>query len=43
MIQIKVFGATNKTTFVIFDQNAEKILNESARDLHGKQTKVQLI
>ena len=32
-IQIEVVNATNKTTFVIFDWDAEKILNKSARDL----------
>ena len=43
MIQIEVFDATNKTTFFIFDQDAEKILNKSARDITEKQTEVQLI
>ena len=43
MIQIEVFDATNKTTFVIFDRDAEKILNKFARDLAEKQTGVQLI
>ena len=28
MIQIEVFNATDKTTFVIFDQDTEKILNK---------------
>ena len=44
MIQIEVFDATNKTTFFfIFDRDAEKILNKSARDITEKQTEVQLI
>ena len=43
MIQIEVFDATNKTTFVIFDRNAEKILNKSARDLAKKQIELQPI
>ena len=43
MIQIEVFDTTNKTTFVIFDRDAEKILNKSARDLAKKQIEVQLI
>ena len=34
--QIEVFDATNKTNFVIFDQDAEKILNKSTRDLAEK-------
>ena len=41
--QIEVFYATDKTTFMIFDWDTEKILNKSARDLAEKQTKVQLI
>ena len=39
MIQIEVFDTTNKTTFVIFDRDAGKILNKSARDLTKKQTR----
>ena len=42
-IQIEVFNATNKTKFVIFDWDAEKILNKSTIDLVEKQAKVQLI
>ena len=38
--QIEVFDSTDKTTFVIFDRDAEKILNKSARDLVEKQTEV---
>ena len=38
MIQIEVFDATNKTTFFIFDRDAEKILSKSIRDLVEKQT-----
>ena len=37
--QIEVFDSTDKTTFVIFDRDAEKILNKSARDLTKKQTR----
>ena len=33
MIQIEVFDATDKTTFEIFDRDADKILNKSTRDL----------
>ena len=36
MIQIEVFNATNKPTFVILDRDAEKILNKFARDLVEK-------
>ena len=36
MIQIEVFDATNKSTFVILDRDAEKILNKSARNLVEK-------
>ena len=36
MIQIEIFDATNKTNFVIFDQDAEKMLNKSTRDLVEK-------
>ena len=43
MIQIEVFDATDKTTFLIFDRDAEKILNKSTRDLDEKQTEVQII
>ena len=46
MIQIEVFNATNKTTFfffLIFDRDAKKILNKSARNLTEKHTEVQLI
>ena len=32
MIQIEVVDATNKTFFVVFDQDAEKILNKFVRD-----------
>ena len=42
-IQIEIFAATNKTKFVIFDWDAEKILNKSTRDLVVKKTEVQLI
>ena len=38
MIRIEVFNATDKTTFVIFDQDTKKILNKCR-----KQTEVQLI
>ena len=40
MIQIEVFDATNKTTFVIFDRDVEKILNKSTRDFAEKQTEL---
>ena len=30
-IQIEIFAATNKTKFVIFDRDVEKILNKSTR------------
>ena len=40
---MEVFYTTDKATFVIFDRDAKKILNKSARDLAEKQTKVQLI
>ena len=43
MIQIEVFYAIDKTNFLIFDRDIEKILNKSARDLAKKQTEVQLI
>ena len=43
MIQIEVFDATDKTTYVIFDWDSKKILNKFARDLAEKQTKVQFI
>ena len=36
MIQIEVSNAIDKTTFVIFDRDAEKILNKFARDLVEK-------
>ena len=42
-LQIEFLDATNKTTFVIFDRDAEKILNKSAKDLAKKQTELQLI
>ena len=42
-IQIEIFAATNKTKFVIFDWDVEKILNKSTRDLDEKQTGVQII
>ena len=42
-IQIEVFDATDKTTYVIFDWDSKKILNKFARDLAEKQTKVQFI
>ena len=35
-IQIEIFDATNKIFFVIFDQDAEKILNKFTRDLAEK-------
>ena len=35
-IQIEVFDAIEKTNFVIFDRDAEKILNKSTRDLAEK-------
>ena len=35
-IQIEVFVVIDKTTFVIFDRDAEKILNKSTRDLAVK-------
>ncbi|XP_065637597.1 replication protein A 70 kDa DNA-binding subunit D-like [Quercus suber] len=41
-IQIEVFDSTDKTTFVIFDQDAEKILNKSAKDLAKKQTEIDI-
>ena len=40
MIQVKDFEATNKTTFVIFDRDIEKILNKPSRNLIEKQTEV---
>ena len=43
MIQIEVFDATNKTTFFIFDRDAEEILNKFAKDIAKKQSEVQLI
>ena len=42
MIQVKDFDATNKTTFVIFDRDAEKILNKYARDLAKKKLRYNL-
>ena len=41
--KLKFQIATDKTTFVIFDWDVEKILNKFARDLIEKQTKVQFI
>ncbi|XP_050248855.1 uncharacterized protein LOC126696111 [Quercus robur] len=41
-IQIEVFDSTDKTTFVIFDRDAEKILNKSAKDLAEKQTEIPM-
>ncbi|KAK9987747.1 hypothetical protein SO802_027986 [Lithocarpus litseifolius] len=41
-IQIEVFDSTDKTTFVIFDRDAEKILNKSAKDLAEKQTEIDI-
>ena len=41
--QIEIIDATDKTTFVIFNRDVEKILNKSARDLTEKHTEVQLI
>ena len=43
MIQIEVFYAIDKTNFLIFDRDIEKILNKSARDLAVKEIVVQLI
>ena len=43
MTKIDVFDATDKSIYLIFDPNAEKILNKSIRDLAEKQTKLQLI
>ena len=43
MIQIEFFDTTDKTTFVIFDRDAEKILNKFASDLTKKQIAIQLI
>ena len=43
MIQIEGFYAIDKTNFLIFDRDIEKILNKSARDLAVKETVVQLI
>ena len=37
MIQIEFFDTTDKTTFVIFDRDAEKILNKFASDLTKKK------
>ena len=42
-LQIEFLDATNKTTFMIFDRDAEKILNKCAKDLAKKQTELQLI
>jgi hypothetical protein len=36
-IKIEVSDATDKTTFVIFDRDAEKILNKSAKNLAENQ------
>ena len=41
--QIEVFDVTDKTTFVIFDRDAKKILNKFVRDLAKRQIEVQLI
>ena len=35
-IQIEVFDSTGKTNFVIFDRDAEIILNKSTRDFVEK-------
>ena len=40
MIQHEVFNITNKTTFVIFDRDVEKILNKPSRNLIEKQNEV---
>ena len=40
---MEVFDAIDKTNSVIFDRDAKKIQNKSARDLAEKQIKVQLI
>ena len=37
--QIEVFDATNKTIFVIFDEDAKKIVNKSTRYLAKKKKK----
>ena len=41
-IQIEVFNATNKTKFVIFDWDVEKILNKSTRDLAENKLRYNL-
>ena len=41
-IQIEIFAATNKTKFVIFDWDVEKILNKSTRDLAENKLRYNL-
>ena len=41
-IQIEIFAATNKTKFVIFDRDVEKILNKSTRDLAKNKLRYNL-
>ena len=41
--QIEIIDAIDKTTFVIFNRDAKKILNKSTRDLAEKQIEEQFI